>query len=600
MAEEVRAGLVREEGVERLPVLREVHALAERVPHAELIGVEDELLVAHREPALEPAGGVENEVRAAEDGRLHRVRRLVCRLCVRDLRRGERPARAEGNTEPARERGHDVEDECRLGRAEGRRAGLHRHRARERSEHDRGSRPDELDVRHPRERLGERLRARSRNGRGAHRAGEDERGHHHRLIRLGVRARGAEHRRVPDERRVGVDEAEDHRVLLDEVLAEDDPCHVDRVARALRVRDRAHERLVREPQVRLDHVVVTLVHREVDRFADRSAGVVEPGRDVRELHEVPEVLDRPVASSVVEVAHERRPVRGREDRVLPTEDDAALGVSRDLRELARRRRLHELTAHATREAHALAVDLGTCVAEELDRIGRVAEVDPDPLEDRVGVLLERRQALVGENLEWRERAGEERHALDRRRRAVRPVGRRARRLVVLASRSCELPLSATPSRRPLVRCDPAAGKPDRPREPRVRIDVVRDRHRVDEELLEARLDRSLHLLDATHDVLDLGSRCPVEERDSRSGARGVARSGDAARGRSRERVRARARAPGRCASRTLPRAGCGRPSRSRTAPSAGRSPRRAPPWPAGSAARRSGVMTSSGSPAQRT
>ena len=40
--------------------------------HPALVGVEDELLVADGEPALEPAGGVEDEVDAGEDGRLER------------------------------------------------------------------------------------------------------------------------------------------------------------------------------------------------------------------------------------------------------------------------------------------------------------------------------------------------------------------------------------------------------------------------------------------------------------------------------------------------------------------------------------------------
>ena len=50
-------------------------------------------------------------------------------------------------------------------------------------------------------------------------------------------------------------------MLLEVVGAEQDPRHVDGVLRALRVRDRAHERLVRVPHVRVDHVVVPLVHR---------------------------------------------------------------------------------------------------------------------------------------------------------------------------------------------------------------------------------------------------------------------------------------------------------------------------------------------------
>ena len=148
--------------------------------------------------------------------------------------------------------------------------------------------------------------------------------------------------------------------------------------------------------MRGDHVVVALVDGEVDRLADRPARVVEPRRDVRELHEVPEVLDRPVAASPVEVAHERRPVGGGEDRVRAAEDDTALRVPGELRELAGSGRLHELSAQPAREADALAVDVRPGVAEERERIGGVAEVDPDLREDRVGVLLEQREALLAE------------------------------------------------------------------------------------------------------------------------------------------------------------------------------------------------------------
>jgi len=113
-----------------------------------------------------------------------------------------------------------------------------------------------------------------------------------------------------------------------------------------------------------DHVVVALVDRQVDGFADRAARVVEPGRGVREAHEVPEVLDRPVPAPVVEVAHERRPVRGSEDRIGAAEHDAVLGVPGELGELARRCRLHELPCEAAREADTLSVDLGTRIAQE--------------------------------------------------------------------------------------------------------------------------------------------------------------------------------------------------------------------------------------------
>ena len=85
---------------------------------------------------------------------------------------------------------------------------------------------------------------------------------------------------------------------------------------------------------------------------------------VGELHEVAEVLDRPVAAPVVEVADERRAVGGREDRVAAADLDVVGRVARDLRERRRRRRLDDAAAQAAREAHALAVDVGAGVREQ--------------------------------------------------------------------------------------------------------------------------------------------------------------------------------------------------------------------------------------------
>src|SRR5262249_36352533 len=141
---------------------------------------------------------------------------------------------------------------------------------------------------------------------------------------------------------------------------------------------------------------------------------MEPRRDVRELHEVPEVLDRAVAAAAVEVADEGGAVRGREDRPLPAEGHAALRVPGDLRELLRRRCLYEPACEAAWEADALAVAVRSCVAQQLNGVRRVPEVDPDLLEDRVGVLLDQRDALLGEHLDRREGAGQEGHALDMR------------------------------------------------------------------------------------------------------------------------------------------------------------------------------------------
>jgi hypothetical protein len=56
--------------------------------------------------------------------------------------------------------------------------------------------------------------------------------------------------------------------------------------------------------VAVDHVEVPLVDRQVDRLADRAAGVMESGGHVGQLDEVAEILDARVAAALVEVADE--------------------------------------------------------------------------------------------------------------------------------------------------------------------------------------------------------------------------------------------------------------------------------------------------------
>ena len=108
---------------------------------------------------------------------------------------------------------------------------------------------------------------------------------------------------------------------------------------------------------------------------------------VRELHEVPEVLERPVAAPVVEVADERAavvrargPCTGSPIWTLRCRVAGVLGVR------LRRARLDDLAAHAARELDQLALDVRAGVRERLQRLRVAAEDDPDLLEDRVGVV----------------------------------------------------------------------------------------------------------------------------------------------------------------------------------------------------------------------
>jgi hypothetical protein len=88
--------------------------------------------------------------------------------------------------------------------------------------------------------------------------------------------------------------------------------------------------------VRVDHLEVALVDRQVDRLAHRAAGVVDERAGVGELHEIAEILDGAVAAALVEIVDEGRAVDRREDGGVAADRHRAGGVARDLRELARR------------------------------------------------------------------------------------------------------------------------------------------------------------------------------------------------------------------------------------------------------------------------
>ena len=102
-AEEVLARPDLPERVERQRIV-----VDRKTPHPDMerraeICVHHQLLVAHCETALEPAGRMQDEIGAALHGGEHRHRALGHRLPVRNLRRGERPRTAQRKPEPPRE-----------------------------------------------------------------------------------------------------------------------------------------------------------------------------------------------------------------------------------------------------------------------------------------------------------------------------------------------------------------------------------------------------------------------------------------------------------------------------------------------------------------
>src|SRR4029079_11458464 len=102
-------------------------------------------------------------------------------------------------------------------------------------------------------------------------------------------------------------------------------------------------------------------------------------RHVGELDEVAEILDARVAASFVEVVYERRAIRGRKDRRIAADADAACRVACVLDELARRGALHDRAAQATWKPHAFAVEIGPRSFPDLQGLGIVTEDQTDLL-----------------------------------------------------------------------------------------------------------------------------------------------------------------------------------------------------------------------------
>ena len=172
------------------------------------------------------------------------------------------------------------------------------------------------------------------------------------------------------------------------------------------MRDRAHERLVRILDVAEHHVEVALVDRQVDRLADRAAGMVQRRALVGQLHQIAEILDGCIAPPLVQAAIERRTVNRSEHQIGSADGHRALRVARMLHEL-RRGAGDQRAKQAAGEAHPLALHVGARVLEERQCLLVLDDVDADLFQDGLGVLLDQRKALFAQHLEGREPSGDE-------------------------------------------------------------------------------------------------------------------------------------------------------------------------------------------------
>src|SRR5208283_388621 len=100
--------------------------------------------------------------------------------------------------------------------------------------------------------------------------------------------------------------------------------------------------------MRGDHVEVALVDGNVDRLANRAAGMVQPWDRIGELHKILEIAQRSVSAPAFEITHERRAVGGSEDHAPVANLERAFRIAGVLDE-GRRRGFEERTQEANRK-----------------------------------------------------------------------------------------------------------------------------------------------------------------------------------------------------------------------------------------------------------
>ncbi len=157
--------------------------------------------------------------------------------------------------------------------------------------------------------------------------------------------------------------------------------------------------------MRVHHLEVPLVDRQIDRLAHRAAGMVDIRAHVGELDEVLEVFERSVAAAFVEVVDERRAIIGRKHHRVAADRDVALGIARVLH-ILRRRGGAQAPRQAARKTNPLALDVATGAAKQLERAGKLAKLDANFLEQRLGVALDRLQSLLADKFGERNLAGD--------------------------------------------------------------------------------------------------------------------------------------------------------------------------------------------------
>ena len=176
-------------------------------------------------------------------------------------------------------------------------------------------------------------------------------------------------------------------MVLHEVRAKHEACHVDAVLGPLARCYRAHERLARQGEMSQHHIQMPLVDRRVRRLAHRAAGMVQPGRAVTQLHEVLKIHQRCVSATVLQITDKRRSVARHQNDIVASQRHGIGGITAMKLKLPRRF-CTQMPGQARLERDPLAHHRRTRSGKQLQR-GRVtAKFHANGIEYPVGLILD--------------------------------------------------------------------------------------------------------------------------------------------------------------------------------------------------------------------
>ena len=275
---------------------------------AQLVGIHDEFLERRHKPPFQPATGVQHEVHPGKKPHVQTVGGLIGRLRIGQFRAVERPGTAVRQVHAPRQLPSAIGDMRSFRRAKGWCTTVHVNGGHESAHDDRRTGADKLAIGNAGQCLGQDLRQCPGHTYRRHRPPNDKRRNDAGLIVLGIDFERPHHHIIERHRRVDVDERGHHRVFLYEVLTEKDAAHIHTVLRARRLGHRPHEGFVAERHMRVQHIKVALVHRDVGRLAYRPPRVMQPFGHIAQLHEFLEVRHRSITASPGGIAHKRRAI----------------------------------------------------------------------------------------------------------------------------------------------------------------------------------------------------------------------------------------------------------------------------------------------------